>query len=348
MTRQTQQTRIFFALVRKLEPDLRRAFEAAVADLRGGIDWPALLDALRNNRIEAAIDALNIEPAVFQRYAALQTSIFEAAGAATVASINLPGLVSAAVRFDMTNPGAERWIAENVGTQITRITADQVQLARQVILEGYQAGQGPQNIAVDLVGRVQNGVRQGGVIGLDAPRADRLLKVTEAIKTAEGVQSLVIKRADGTLAVKYKGNKTTEAAILKAYRQGVAVPAAAQRRLMAQYSNRLLKERAETVARFETAQSVMGARRQAWAQLLAKRNIPPEAVGKRWVHGGGVREPRPHHVAMSGTVVTGIDTPFTFSNGAVMQYAHDPAAPLSETVLCGCNTEYFILPGWKP
>ena len=34
-------TRTFFALTRKLEPDLRRAFEAAVADLRNGIDWPA-------------------------------------------------------------------------------------------------------------------------------------------------------------------------------------------------------------------------------------------------------------------------------------------------------------------
>lgn len=347
MAGSSRDTRLFYQLVRKLEPDLRRAFEAAIADLRRGIDWPALLDALRNNRIEAAIDALNIEPAVFQRYAALQTSIYAEAGAATVATISLPGVVSAAVRFDMTNPGAERWIAENVGTEITRITAEQVQLARQVILDGYQAGQGPQNIAIDLVGRVQNGTRQGGVIGLDGPRAERLLKVSEAIKTADGVQSLVIKRADGTLAVRYKVNKTTEAAILKAYRQGIAVPAATRQRLMAQYSNRLLKERAETVARFETASSVMSARRQAWAQLMAKRNIPPEAIEKTWIHGGGVKEPRPHHVAMSGTTVRGIDTPFVFSNGASLQFAHDPSAPLSETMLCGCNVTFQLAPGWQ-
>lgn len=347
MAASSRDTRLFYQLVRKLEPDLRRAFEAAIADLRRGIDWPALLDALRNNRIEAAIDALNIEPAVFQRYAALQTSIYAEAGAATVATISLPGVVSAAVRFDMTNPGAERWIAENVGTEITRITAEQVQLARQVILDGYQAGQGPQNIAIDLVGRVQNGTRQGGVIGLDGPRAERLLKVSEAIKTAEGVQSLVIRRADGTLAVRYKVNKTTEAAILKAYRQGIAVPAATRQRLMAQYSNRLLKERAETVARFETASSVMSARRQAWAQLMAKRNIPPEAIEKTWIHGGGVKEPRPHHVDMSGTTVRGIDTPFVFSNGASLQFAHDPSAPLSETMLCGCNVTFQLAPGWQ-
>jgi hypothetical protein len=334
-------------LVRKLEPDLRRAFEAAVADLRDKVDWPRLLEALRNNQIEAAIDALNIEPAAFQRYAALQTSIYSEAGAATVASIALPSLVAAGVRFDMTNPAAERWIAENVGAQITRITTEQVALARQVILEGYQAGQGPQNIAIDLVGRVQNGTRQGGVMGLDVPRAERLRIVSDAIKTAEGVRDLVIEKADGTLQVKYKVNKTTEAAILRAYRAGKAVPADKQLRLMAQYSNRLLKERAETVARFETASSVMAARRQAWAQIMDRRNIPPEAVGKRWVHGGSVKEPRPHHLAMSGQTVVGIDTPFQFSNGAALQYAHDVNAPLSETILCGCSTEFFILPDWN-
>ena len=343
----TRDTRIFYTLIRRLEPDLRRAFEAAIADLRGGVDWPALLGALRNNRIEAAIDALNIEPAVFQRYAALQTAIYAEAGQTTVASISIPGLVSAAVRFDLTNPAAERWIAGNVGQQITRITAEQVETARAVILEGYQRGQGPQNIAVDLAGRVINGTRQGGVLGLDAPRAERLRIVSEGIKTAEGVRDLVIKRADGTLEVRYKVNKTAEAAILRAYRRGEAVPEAVQGRIMAQYSNRLLKARAETVGRAETAQSVMSARRDGWRQLMTKRNIPPEAIEKVWRHGGGVKEPRPHHVAASGMTVRGIDTPFPLSNGAVMQMAHDPDAPASETLGCGCNTEFRLVAGWR-
>jgi hypothetical protein len=191
---------------------------------------------------------------------------------------------------------------------------------------------------------VINGTRQGGVLGLDVPRAERLEKVRNGIQTPEGVRSLVIEGRDGTLKMRYKVNPASEKAILAAYRKGEAVPAKSQERIVTQYGNRLLKERGETVARVETAQSVMSARRQAWDQV----NVPPEAIGKRWVHGGGVKDPRPHHVAMSGTIVRGRDTPFVFSNGATLQMAHDPDGDASEVILCGCSTEFFVLPDWRP
>jgi hypothetical protein len=344
MARPGRDTRLFYDLIRRLEPDLRKAFEAAVADLREGVDFRALIAALQAGNIEAAVLALNIEPAAFQRYAAVKTGMFEAAGAATVASITLPGIVQTAIRFDMRNPGAERWIASEVGTRITNIVQEQIQTVRDTILAGYQRGEGPQTIATDIAGRVINGTRQGGVLGLDVPRAERLEKVRNGIKTPEGVRSLVIEGRDGTLKMRYKVNPASEKAILAAYRKGEAVPAKSQERIVTQYGNRLLKERGETVARVETAQSVMSARRQAWDQV----NVPPEAIGKRWVHGGGVKEQRPHHVAMSGTIVRGRDTPFIFSNGATLQMAHDPDGPASEVILCGCNTEFFVLPDWRP
>lgn len=347
MPRRGRDTRLFYALIQRLEPDLRRAFEAAVADLRAGIDWPELLAALRGNNVDRAVAALRIEPAVFQRYAALQTGIYAEGGAATVATISLPGVVSAGVRFDMTNPVAERWIAENVGTQITRITQEQIDLTRQTILAGYTRGAGPLDIATDLAGRVVNGTRQGGVFGLDTPRAARLEAVTRGIDTADGVRDLVIVGRDGVPRVRYKVNRQSANTILRAFRAGRALTEAERKRVVAQYGNMLLKDRAATVARTETAQSVMSSRRDAWAQVMNGRNIPPEAVVKRWVHGGGVKEPRPHHVAMGGQEVRGIDEPFVFSNGASLQYAHDPNGPGSEIINCGCNTEFFVDPEWQ-
>lgn len=344
MPRRGRDTRIFYTLIRRLEPDLRAAFEAAVSDLRAGVNFRALVAALEAGNIEAAVLALNIEPAAFQRYAAVKTMAYQEGGAATVASISLPGAVDARIRFDMTNPGAERWIASEVGQRITSVVQEQVEFVRSTILSGYQRGDGPQNIAVDIAGRVRNGTRQGGVLGLDGPRAARLEAVTQGIKTPEGVRGLVIEGRDGTLKMRYKVNPASERAILAAYRKGEAVPSGAAERIGQQYSNRLLKDRAETVARTETAQAVMSARREAWAQT----NVPDEFVLKRWVHGGGVNEPRAHHVEMSGTIVRGLDTPFVFSNGASLQMAHDPDGDPAEIILCGCNTELFVDPQWKP
>lgn len=127
-----------------------------------------------------------------------------------------------------------------------------------------------------------NGKREGGILSLDAPRADRLRAVTDGIKTPEGVRDLVIRHKDGSLSVRYKVNKATEARILRAYRKGEALSPADQAISVRQYSNALLKDRADTIARAETAQSVMGARREAWDQVLNAKNLPPEAVLKRW------------------------------------------------------------------
>ena len=56
------------ALVAKLEPQLRKAFEAAIADMRSGVDMKALKAALKAGNVNAAIEALDISPASFNEY----------------------------------------------------------------------------------------------------------------------------------------------------------------------------------------------------------------------------------------------------------------------------------------
>lgn len=310
---------------------------ASVVDLQANVDWPALLRALEVGDIETAIQALNIAPAAFSEYSAAMTQAYAAAGASAAAQIGQTG-----VRFNMSNPRAETWIRENVGGSIVGFAEDQKKAARELIANGYTQGQGPRNIATDLVGRVVNGERQGGIVGLDAPRAERYQKVAEGMRTREGVRNLVIENADGSVSLRYKVNKATGDRILRAYKAESAVSASDQRISERQYKNALLKARADTIARTETASAVMNARYEQWRQLAELQGLDASAVVKTWVHtAGGKGDYRPGHLALNGKSVRGLDTPFVV-DGVQMRYPQDPAGGAEQNINCRCSMSFRL------
>ena len=346
MAGKDKQTQLFHQLIKQLQPEMQRALLQAWEEIRSGIDWTALKDALARADMTAAIDALNIEPAAFSAYQQAATSAYLQGGNSAVTTVNAPKGSTVTIRFDMTNPRAEAWIAENVGQKIVGLVEGAKEVARATILTGYQAGRHPDRIALDLGGRVVAGRRQGGVIDLDGPRADRLLAVSRGMETPEGARDLVVVK-DGVPTVRYKVNPATKARILRAYEKGTAVPPADRVMSVQQYRNALVKARTETVALKETASAVMSARKEAWVQALEKLGAPASAVIKTWSHGGGVKEPRWWHIAANNKQVRGLDTPFELANGATIDFAHDPAAPLSETAGCTCNTSFRLDATWN-
>jgi hypothetical protein len=337
------QKRVFEELIASLEPQIRAAFEAAVADLRSGVDWKALLAALSVGDIDAAIAALHIDAAAFQALAASMQGAYMSGGVMAAAAIRGPAAGLIRFRFDMANPVAEAWIKENVGLRITgQMTTETLQAVRDVIQAGYARGEGPLTIALDIAGRSVNGVRQGGILGLDKPRADRLAIVKAGMRTPEGVQGLVVKSADGTLRVKYKVNKATENRILSAYLKGTAVPESQRIISEKQYTSLLLKARADTIARTETGQAVMSARFEAWRQAAEAEGYTVDAILKTWRHGSHSKQARPEHIAMNGTTVRGLYTPFEFKNGVKKMHALDGEGFGRHDINCGCSTDFRL------
>lgn len=339
------QARLFAQLIDDLSPEIRRAFLASVTDLTANVNWPRLLAELERSNIDGAIAALNISPAAWAEYSSAMTAAYAKAGASTAAQIVQSGVGPIGTRFNMANPRAEAWIRENVAERVVGFAEEQIRVARAVIEAGYAQGQGPRSIAVDLVGRATGPgrTRAGGVLGLDGPRADRLQKVTQGMRTPEGVRGLVIRHESGALSSRYKVNPATERRILKAYRAGTAVPEAERIISERQYSNALLKARGDTVAATETGNAVMSARDEEWHQFLQSQGLDRDAVIKRWEHRRGAsRYHRPDHLAMSGTEVVGLDTPFIFADGAMLKYAHDPDGGAAHVINCGCDTTYRI------
>lgn len=339
------QARLFAQLLAEHEPRIRRGFMASVTDLTAQVNWRELLANLEAGNVEGAIAALNISPAAWQQYSETVSAAYAASGSSYAAQIQQAGIGSIGLRFNMMNPRAEEWIRRNVGESITGFVQEQVEVARETIEAGYAAGRGPRDIATDLAGRATGpgGARQGGVMGLDAPRAERLRKVTEGMRTPEGVQSLVIQHRNGALSLRYKVNKATADRILNAYRRGDAVPEAQRAISGRQYRNALLKARADTVAATETGNAVLGARDEEWRQVMEQQGIRPDQILKTWRHGRGAGvHHRPDHLAMAGTTVRGIDTPFVFPDGVQMQYAHDLNGGAKHTINCGCSTDYSV------
>lgn len=337
------QARLFAQLIESLEPEIRRAFMISVSDLQSGVNWPLLLERLTAQDTEGAIAALNINAAAWAEYSSTMTAAYAKAGASTMAQIQAVGVAPVGVRFDMSNPRAQQWIRESVAESVVGFTREQITGARAVIEAGYARGEGPRTIAVDLAGRVTGGTRQGGILGLDNPRAARMQAVKVGMRTPEGVQSLVIEGQDGRLAMRYKVNKATEQRIIAAYNAGTEVPEAARLISERQYQNALLKARADTVAETETGNAVMSSRFESWRQAAESRGLNGDAVVKTWQHRRGATEyHRPDHLAMSGKSVRGLDATFNFPDGAQLRFAHDPRGGAKHVIRCGCDCEFRI------
>lgn len=391
------------ALLASLAPALAAAFLAAIRRLRDGIDYPALIVALRAGDIDAAIDALNIEPGAFSKYVLERQSAFEEAGTAVSSeltqdraraiakvdtpapalrspvltppapiaapagpsgpgvpappsppTISLPGGGNLTFRFDMVNPRAEARIRNEAASRVAGYVAEQIDTARRVIADGYQRGEGPQQIATDIAGRINpiSKRREGGIVGLSDPQvgylenmrarllsgdADEMLKVLGRFKDGKWVEGTGMTLRD----------RRFDRTIQKAIREiaaGKPNPLTREKidEMAAKYSDRLLARRAEDIARTETAQGVEMARAEATKQALDKAGLPDDAVTKGWIHQGGVRHARDWHLAMNGKTVTGIDTPFHLPDGSIMQHPHDPDGGVENNANCRCRGEQEI------
>lgn len=340
------QARVFRALIARMEPQLQRAFLTAIVRIRGGVDWRRLNAALVERDVERAVAAIGIENGDFLELWTAAREAYIASARATVETLSISGVTAAdavGIRFDMTNPRAEAYLAVDAARMVQQVADDTRQAVRETILVGYQDGRGPRDIATDIAGRVVGGQRVGGVVGLDAQRARRLAIVAAAMRTAEGVRDLVIEHRDGALGIRYKVNAATERAILAAYRKGTAVPEATRIRSEDQYRNALLKARADTIAITETGMAVAAGKLEEWRQVLDKLGRSEADVEKTW-QAGNAKEPRWWHKAANGMKVSGLNAPFQLANGAELRCAHDPAAPIGETARCHCMTSFRLKP----
>lgn len=335
MAKSGTQQQLFSELMERYGRQVAEAFFRALEDLRSGVELQRVSAALENGDIEAALEALHIEPAAFAELPESIRQAYMEGGRTAVQGLpkRRPDGTALVVRFDGSNPEAERWLSSHSSELVTRISDEQRQTVRDRLVVGMQKGQNPRAVALDIVGRVNraSGKREGGILGLTAPQAEFVQNArAELSEPATMMQFLARQRRD----------RRFDRTIAKAAREGVALPAPKLEQIVTAYSRRLLQLRGELVGKVEAFNALAEAKDQAYWQAVGDGKITASMVTIRWRHLPNLH-PRLDHIAMDGEFIK-LGERFQLPDGTSMRFPHDPSAPVKHLAGCHCQGDYRV------
>lgn len=316
------------------------AFMRAVDDLREGANYTQILAALEAGDVEAAVQAVGIDIAVFTDMDIALRTTYVAGGQQSAAAMQ--GL-QGNVRFDGRAAAAEAWIARYSSDLIQGIVQDQIEMVRNHITEGLRTGQNPRSIALDIVGRLNRstGRREGGVLGLTDQQAQWLRNARTELEA--GSAALKESGRSGALR-KYMDRSARDGrydrTIEKAIRDKTPLTKEQIDRIVRGYESKLLRSRGETVARTEVMRALHKGQNDQIHQMVANGTVRADQVRRIW-RTAQDKDVRHSHDAMEGQSV-GLDEPFTSGNGNALMFPGDPNAPLDDIINCRCDMEVRI------
>lgn len=225
------------ALARRMEPDLRRAFYAAVEELKDVVNLRELADAIA--RAEDFTEWLDEVPRVFKPAAdVIEATVMDALDASETQVRRL----GVQINWNLLNDDALRYAQQRSGTLIQDIRRETLATIRRLIAEGFTEGRHPYETA--------QYVRD--VIGLN----DRLGRAVE----------------------RYRAN------LLRQGKDQRVV-----QRMASAYADRLVKYRAETIARTETLWASNRGQELVWERAVSDGQLPAAQTMREWIAFPGER-----------------------------------------------------------
>jgi hypothetical protein len=325
------------ALLRQIDalaPAIMAAFVQAILTLRSEASVSIVSTMIQEGRIDEVLDALGIDSPRFAGVTEAVRTTYAAGGAQ--GGGELPKAGRTAFRFDMRNLQAEAWLRNHSSKMVTQIIADQREAIRIVVSAGVQLGQGPNTMALDLVGRIgENGRRTGGVVGLTSQQAEYVATARRQLRSGDPEQMSAYFR-------RQLRDRRFDGVVRRAMEAGKPVSAKDVARITGRYADRLLRLRGEMIARTEAHEAFMSGRNQALEQFIGDGKLQAQFVKKRWRSAGDDRT-RDTHAAMDGQMVT-YQQAFVSPGGAQMKFPGDSSlgAPASELIGCRCIDELVI------
>lgn len=337
MTSRQSQARLYAELLERHGRLVADAFFRALDSLRAMAEIQKVTAAIEAGDIEAALDALHIDPAAYNDIAERLRQAYAEGGTTTAEGMprRFPDGTALVVRFDGRNLVAESRLALHSSNLITGLVETDRTVIRAALAKSLERGANPRAAALEIVGRISKatGKRTGGVLGLSVPQAEYVASARAELASADPVllqNYLDRKRRD----------KSFDGLVRKAIRDGKPIDQAKAANALMGYENSLLKLRGELIGKHETFSALESAKEEGYRQAVASGKVDESAVTKTWKHLGNLN-PRHQHIAINGQKV-GLNGLFLMPDGTTMRHPHDPAAPVKHTAGCHCQADYKI------
>lgn len=329
MARDTR--RKFMALADKLEPDLRKAFLAAIDGIKSSAKIKKIELAIISRDFEALFVSIGIDEKFFAPLAKQIGDTFNSGGVYQMGHLpvrpaSLPPVV---LVFQGRNLRAENWVRQKSSELITSIVPKQKAAIKRVIETGLSKGQNPRKIALDIVGRISTGKRRGGIIGL----ADNQIGWLE--KAQEELTGPISKKDLSNYLDRKLRDKRFDGQVRQAAKSEKPLTQKQIDKISGRYSDRLLKSRADAIAQHETLEALNAGKFEALQQLVDDGVIAKEHNELEWDSTGDGLV-RPQHQHLDGQTVK-IGDPFVADDGSRLLYPHDTSLGASAAMVVGCR-----------
>lgn len=326
------------ALAQLFAPQIRDAFLAAIQDIVDTVLLNQVIDAVQAGDVERAFRVIGFSAAAMRPITAMIEKAFETGGILTGKTfptyLNTPS-GKAVFRFDVRNSRAEKWLREQSSSLVVDITEDARTNIRTVITAGMQEGRNPRNVALDIVGRIDQstGHRVGGVVGLTTPQEYWVRNTRQKLIALDPTyfdRALRDKRFD----------RTVQAAI----DSGKPLPADVVEKLVLRYKDNALKYRGEMIGRTEAMQSLNASEYEATLQAVDLGATKAGDVQREWdsAHDNRVRW---SHRVLNGQKV-GLSQPFVSPSGARMMHPGDTSLGAGGSEVIGCRCRARTIVNW--
>lgn len=239
--------------------------------------------------------------------------------------------------FDPRRQTAEAWLQSNARGTLNGLVQQQGEAVQLMLAAGREREATPRQIAQHILGTMQsNGKRAGGVIGLAGNDAQALVNARTQLES--GDPALMREYFQRALR-----DRRFDKSVTKAINAGVKPPQDVVDKAIAQYSNRLLKNRAEAEASIQAMEVYNAGRAQLYRQLV-EDGIDPTTITKQWRTRGDERV-RIAHKIMNGQTKAA-SAPFIAPGAVPMMHPGDSTLGAGPSLIarCRCRAVYTVTP----
>lgn len=241
------------AIADKAEPELRKKILRAIAEAASHVDGAALERALASGNTTAALRAIdwdgNGDKQLRAAYQTILRETYQEAGEATAQ--RLARDLDVPATFNLAHPRAEAWAESIAATRVKQVSEETVEALRSMIVRGFREGIHPRDLARQIRGvkDPETGQYRQSLIGLTERQAQAVWNYRASLEEDPN-------------------------------RPATAREQEKIDRMVERYRDKLVLQRAETIARHETMQASNEGQQELWRQ----------AKEEGWLRGNEQRE----------------------------------------------------------